>query len=101
MQDSSIWSSSPQRLLNAASLLAKIGAFFLNALHEQLQLPRLAGRLTIHLDDFVDFGDRKTKPLATQNLLEKMTVGGTEQSCAATSHRSDQAFIFVEAQSTG
>lgn len=91
----------PQRFLNVSPLLPKIGAFFLDALHEQLQLPCFAGRLTVHLDDLVDFRDGKTEPLAAQDLLYQMAIGRTEQSRATASYRSDQAFVFVETQSTG
>ncbi len=79
-----------------AALLPKISAFFLNALHEQFQLPRFPGRLAIHLNDLVNFRDGKPKSLAAQNLLHQMAIGRTEQSRTATSHRSDQALIFIK-----
>ena len=45
--------------------------------------------------------DGKPKSLAAQNLLHQMAIGRAEQSRTATSHRSDQALIFIKAQSTG
>jgi hypothetical protein len=53
-----------QRILKIAALLAQFFALFLNALDHKVELPDLAGRLLVHLDDFADFADGEAKPLA-------------------------------------
>ena len=63
-----------QRLLEVAALLAQVLALFLDPPDHQLELPHLARRLLVHLDDFADLVDREAEPLAAQDLPDEMPV---------------------------
>lgn len=75
-----------QRFFDIPSLLSQLTAFFLDALHHQMNLSKLAGGRLVHLDDFLNLGDRETQALAAENLFEQVAVGGAEQTCAPATH---------------
>src|SRR5690606_24171152 len=61
-------------------------------------LPDFAGRRLVHLDDLADFIDRKTEPLAAQDLADEMAVRRTKKPGAASPYRLDQPLILIKPQ---
>ena len=86
--------------LSDAGFAAQVIALLVDARDQQLELPRLARRFLVHVNDLADLGDGETEPLAAQDLLDEMAVGGAEQARAPAAHRRDQPLVLVEPQRT-
>src|SRR5690606_19517884 len=90
-----------ERFVDILALLPKFIAFFVYALHHQLQLAELSRGLLVDLDDFPDLRDREAYSAPAQDFLKQTTVGCTEQSGPTTPFGMNKALVLVEPKRSG
>src|SRR5262249_55966780 len=85
-----------KRHLDVLALLLQDGAAFGDALQEQLELARLAGRGVVHGDHLGDLLEREAEALSTQDELQTRAVARRVNTGLAAAARRQERLVLVE-----
>ncbi|CVI57893.1 hypothetical protein AGR9A_Cc120049 [Agrobacterium salinitolerans str. Hayward 0363] len=90
-----------QRLFDVLAFLPKLGALFIDLLHQKHQLARFARRFLVDVNDLANFGDRETDTTTAQDFLNEAAVRSPEKPCAPATFRVNQSLVLVKPQGAG